>query len=184
VASAFLERLPRETGSLVSHVSHGGELAEAYRGISAEVAPQYTIGYVPTALPVPGARHPVRVTVEKKGVTVRPSHRLLHPGSPLGKAGRGDRSGLAERNRPPAASVGVGGEASVRAPSGPSRERRPLRRSRRHRIVAGVCGGLAEWLGWRPLLVRVIFVLVGALPLLSGILVYAALWLLIPEESG
>jgi phage shock protein PspC (stress-responsive transcriptional regulator) len=50
--------------------------------------------------------------------------------------------------------------------------------------VAGVCGGLAEWLGWRPLLVRVLFVLVGALPFLSGILVYAVLWLVIPEEGG
>jgi len=68
--------------------------------------------------------------------------------------------------------------------SEPSPERRPLRRSRRHRIVAGVCGGLAEWLGWRPLVVRVLFVLVGALPFLSGILVYALLWLLIPQEDG
>jgi len=58
-----------------------------------------------------------------------------------------------------------------------------LRRSRRHRIVAGVCGGLAEWLGWRPTVVRVLFVLVGALPMLSGILVYLVLWLLIPEED-
>ena len=63
-------------------------------------------------------------------------------------------------------------------------QRLPLRRSRRHRIVAGVCGGLAEWLGWRPLLVRVLFVLIGALPLLSGILVYVVLWLVIPEEGG
>jgi len=58
-----------------------------------------------------------------------------------------------------------------------------LRRSRRHRIVAGVCGGMAEWLGWQPTLVRVLFVLVGALPMLSGILVYLVLWLLIPEEG-
>jgi phage shock protein PspC (stress-responsive transcriptional regulator) len=62
--------------------------------------------------------------------------------------------------------------------------RRPLRRSRRHRIVAGVCGGLAERVGWSPLVVRVLFVLVGALPFLSGILVYAVLWLLIPEEDA
>lgn len=59
-----------------------------------------------------------------------------------------------------------------------------LRRSRRHRIVAGVCGGLAEWLGWRPSVVRVLFVLVGALPMLSGILVYLVLWLVIPEEGA
>jgi phage shock protein PspC (stress-responsive transcriptional regulator) len=51
-------------------------------------------------------------------------------------------------------------------------------------MVAGVCGGLAEWLGWRPTVVRVLFVLVGALPMLSGILVYLVLWLLIPEEDA
>jgi phage shock protein PspC (stress-responsive transcriptional regulator) len=67
--------------------------------------------------------------------------------------------------------------------TGPASRRRPLRRSRRHRIVAGVCGGLAEWLGLPPVLVRILFVLIGALPLLSGILVYAVLWLLIPEED-
>lgn len=59
----------------------------------------------------------------------------------------------------------------------------PFRRSRRHRIVAGVCGGLADWLGWPPLLVRVLFVAVGALPFLSGILVYVLLWVLVPEEE-
>jgi phage shock protein PspC (stress-responsive transcriptional regulator) len=58
-----------------------------------------------------------------------------------------------------------------------------LRRSRRHRIVAGVCGGLAEWLGWSPLLVRVLFVVIGALPFLSGILVYLVLWLLVPADD-
>ena len=72
----------------------------------------------------------------------------------------------------------------MRDSSQPKLQRLPLRRSRRHRIVAGVCGGLAEWLGWRPLLVRVLFVLIGALPFLSGILVYLVLWLMIPEEGG
>ena len=60
---------------------------------------------------------------------------------------------------------------------------RRLYRSRRHRIVAGVCGGLAEWLGWRPVVVRILFVLIGALPVLPGILVYVVLWLVIPEED-
>jgi phage shock protein C len=68
--------------------------------------------------------------------------------------------------------------------STPRSQGRPLRRSRRHRLVAGVCGGLAEWLGWSPLLVRVLFVVVGALPFLSGILVYVVLWLLLPAEDG
>jgi phage shock protein C len=67
--------------------------------------------------------------------------------------------------------------------STPRREGRPLRRSRRHRIVAGVCGGIAEWLGWSPLLVRVLFVVIGALPFLSGILVYLVLWLVVPADD-
>ena len=57
---------------------------------------------------------------------------------------------------------------------------RSLRRSRRHRVVAGVCGGLAEWRGWNPTLVRVVFVLIGALPVFPGIVVYLVLWVLVP----
>lgn len=62
--------------------------------------------------------------------------------------------------------------------------RRPLRRSRRHRLVAGVCGGLAKWWGRDPTLVRILFVLVGALPFLSGILLYLVLWIAIPSEDA
>ena len=58
----------------------------------------------------------------------------------------------------------------------------PLRRSRRHRVLGGVCGGLADWLGWNPTLVRIVYVAVSicsaAFP---GILVYAVLWILMPE---
>ncbi|HVR42891.1 MAG TPA: PspC domain-containing protein [Thermoanaerobaculia bacterium] len=59
----------------------------------------------------------------------------------------------------------------------------PLHRSRRYRIIAGVCGGLAEWLGWDPTLVRVLFVLISILSAaFPGILVYIILWVLMPEE--
>ena len=70
-------------------------------------------------------------------------------------------------------------------PKSPSSEEasRSLRRSRRHRLVAGVCGGLAEWRGWNPTLVRVVFVLIGALPVFPGIVVYLVLWALIPLEE-
>jgi len=60
---------------------------------------------------------------------------------------------------------------------------RGLYRSRRHRILAGVCGGLAEWLGWNPTLVRVLFVLVSVLSVaFPRILVYLALWILMPQR--
>ena len=61
----------------------------------------------------------------------------------------------------------------------------PLHRSRTNRIVAGVCGGLAEWLGWEPTLVRVLYVLVSILSAaFPGALVYIVLWILMPESDG
>ncbi len=60
----------------------------------------------------------------------------------------------------------------------------PLRRSRRHRIVAGVCGGIAERVGWSPFLVRVLFVVGAVLPIFPGALAYVVLWLVVPEEKA
>jgi phage shock protein C len=58
----------------------------------------------------------------------------------------------------------------------------PLRRSRRNRWIAGVCGGLAQWLGWDPFLVRVLYVVVSvASAAFPGILVYIVLWIVIPQ---
>lgn len=59
-----------------------------------------------------------------------------------------------------------------------------LQRSREHRLVAGVCGGIAEWLGWSPTVVRLLFVIVSiASAAFPGILVYLALWILMPTRS-
>jgi len=61
----------------------------------------------------------------------------------------------------------------------------PLRRSRRNRMIAGVCGGLAEWLGWDPTLVRVLYVVISILSAaFPGLLVYVLLWLLMPEAPA
>jgi phage shock protein C len=58
----------------------------------------------------------------------------------------------------------------------------PLRRSRRNRMIAGVCGGIAQWLGWDATLVRVLYVVVSVLSVaFPGILVYIVLWILMPE---
>ena len=58
-----------------------------------------------------------------------------------------------------------------------------LRRSR-DRMVAGVCGGLAEWQGWRPDRVRVAYVILSVLSAaFPGVLVYLLLWLLIPDAD-
>jgi phage shock protein C len=60
--------------------------------------------------------------------------------------------------------------------------RKPLRRSRSNRMIAGVVGGLAEYWSVDPTLARVIFVVVSILSAaFPGLLVYAILWLIIPE---
>lgn len=60
----------------------------------------------------------------------------------------------------------------------------PLHRSRRYRMIAGVCGGIAEWLDWSPTLVRILFVVISILSAaFPGILAYIILWLVMPEKS-
>ena len=61
----------------------------------------------------------------------------------------------------------------------------PLHRSRHHKIIAGVCGGLADWLGWSPTMVRVLFVIVSIASIaFPGIIIYVALWVLMPKADG
>ena len=58
----------------------------------------------------------------------------------------------------------------------------PLYRSNRNKLIAGVCGGIAEWLGWDPTLVRVLYVLVSILSVaFPGIIVYIILWAVMPR---
>lgn len=60
----------------------------------------------------------------------------------------------------------------------------PLHRSRRYRMIAGVCGGIAEWLDWSPTLVRILFVVISiASVAFPGILAYIILWIVMPEKS-
>lgn len=49
-----------------------------------------------------------------------------------------------------------------------------------HRI-AGVCGGLAEHLGWPAFRMRVVWVLATLFTAFAGVLVYLALWYLMPK---
>ncbi len=60
----------------------------------------------------------------------------------------------------------------------------PLTRSSRHKIIAGVCGGLADWLGWDVTLVRALYVVVSILSVaFPGILAYIILWIAMPQSS-
>ncbi len=61
---------------------------------------------------------------------------------------------------------------------------RPLVRSRADRKIAGVCGGIAEWLGIQPIWVRLVWVILfvagGGIPVLIA---YAGLAILIPDDA-
>lgn len=58
----------------------------------------------------------------------------------------------------------------------------PLHRSRKHSMIAGVCGGIAEWLGWSPTLVRILYVVISiASVAFPGLLAYIILWILMPK---
>ncbi len=61
----------------------------------------------------------------------------------------------------------------------------PLYRSRRYRMLGGVCGGIAEWLGWSPTLVRILYV-IGSIVSVAfpGIIVYIILWIVMPENPA
>jgi len=64
-----------------------------------------------------------------------------------------------------------------------TRSGNPLVRSRSNRVLAGVCGGLAQWLGWSPTLVRILYVVISLLSAaFPGMLVYVILWILMPQE--
>lgn len=59
----------------------------------------------------------------------------------------------------------------------------PLYRSRRSSMLGGVCGGIAEWLGWSPTWVRVLYVIGSVLSVaFPGAIVYVILWLVIPKS--
>jgi phage shock protein PspC (stress-responsive transcriptional regulator) len=52
-------------------------------------------------------------------------------------------------------------------------------------MIAGVCGGLAEWLGWDVTVVRLLYILVSVLSVaFPGILVYVILWILMPRAAA
>lgn len=60
-----------------------------------------------------------------------------------------------------------------------------LHRSRQHRMIAGVAGGVAEYFGWSPMLTRILFVIIStASAAVPGILIYLILWLVMPNATA
>jgi phage shock protein C len=58
---------------------------------------------------------------------------------------------------------------------------RKLYRSRTERMLAGVCGGIAEYSNMDPTLVRVLFVVLAFITGGGALLAYPILWMIVPE---
>lgn len=50
------------------------------------------------------------------------------------------------------------------------------------KVLAGVCGGLANYFGWDPAMVRILYLLISIFSAaFPGILVYIILWIVMPQ---
>ncbi|MDR1201066.1 MAG: PspC domain-containing protein [Tannerellaceae bacterium] len=50
-------------------------------------------------------------------------------------------------------------------------------------MIAGVCEGIANYVGWDPTLVRVGYILLSVLTAFSGVIAYLVLWIVMPKEG-
>jgi phage shock protein PspC (stress-responsive transcriptional regulator) len=62
-------------------------------------------------------------------------------------------------------------------------ETKTLVRSRKGRMVAGICAGIADYSGLDVTLVRVIVAVVSVITGGAGVLAYLAAWVIIPGEG-
>jgi phage shock protein PspC (stress-responsive transcriptional regulator) len=58
-----------------------------------------------------------------------------------------------------------------------------LARSRKGRMVAGICAGAAESFGWDVTLVRVVVAAIAVITGGAGALAYLVAWAIIPEDG-
>jgi phage shock protein C len=59
---------------------------------------------------------------------------------------------------------------------------RKLYRSRSQRMIAGVCGGLADYFNIDATLVRVLFLLLAVFGG-TGLVIYIVMWVIVPDIS-
>ncbi|MEI7810939.1 MAG: PspC domain-containing protein [Ignavibacteria bacterium] len=59
----------------------------------------------------------------------------------------------------------------------------PLKKTK-NKMIAGVCGGIAEWLGFDPVMIRIAYVLISIFSAgFPGVLVYIILWIVMPAAD-
>lgn len=63
-----------------------------------------------------------------------------------------------------------------------------MHRSKNNRLLAGVLGGLAEYVGWKPTHMRLLFwaiiILSAGVTLPMAVLAYVLMWILMPEATA
>lgn len=64
----------------------------------------------------------------------------------------------------------------------PPQPPKKLTRSMTEKMIAGVCGGIANYLNIDPTLVRLVFVVLGLAGIMPGLLAYIIAWIVIPAE--
>lgn len=57
-----------------------------------------------------------------------------------------------------------------------------LYRSRKEKVIGGVCGGIGEYFDVDPTIVRLIWILITVLSAGLGIIGYLVAWLIIPKK--
>ena len=62
-------------------------------------------------------------------------------------------------------------------------ENKKIYRSTKNRVIAGVCGGIAEYFNLDPTLVRLIVALLTLASVGTGIVAYIVAALIMPDES-
>lgn len=62
--------------------------------------------------------------------------------------------------------------------------KKTLRRSNTNRVLAGVCGGIGEYINVDPNIIRLAFAAIALFGVGSGVLLYVIAWLVMPEQGA
>jgi phage shock protein C len=127
---------------------------------------------------MPEARRPGIGQADGMTTTPVPDHSSEQQHTPPTAAAPTIGAAFADPPPPPSSAV-----PPYRVAPQPQATFRLLRRSRNGRLLGGVCRGFADYAGFDPVLVRLVLVLAVLLGFGSGLLLYIAGWLLIPEDG-
>lgn len=53
-----------------------------------------------------------------------------------------------------------------------------------NRMIAGVCAGIAEYFGWDPTLLRIVYILATFFAAFAGVIIYIILWIVMPGKKS